>query len=222
MSDVIDFRMHNGATEILLVRHADAMPAPDDLEVDEQYIEQPLSANGRAQSLALAGRLRSYDIAALVSSPMLRARQTLQPLATELGLDVVIDDRLREVALGTIAVDHLPDTATRAEVSRARLMALGAHAIKHGSWDLIPGTEGSADVRARATAAIDELAEKYPGRRVVVASHAGTINAYLAAILGITADFFFPAENTSISAVRAHADRRMLVSLNDVNHLNNG
>ena len=68
-------------------------------------------------------------------------------------------------------------------------------------------------------AAIDAIVAANPGKRIVVVSHAGAINAYIAGLLGLTSDFFFPAGNTSISIVRARDDRRLLVTVNDIAHL---
>jgi len=74
-------------------------------------------------------------------------------------------------------------------------------------------------LRARLTTAIDRIISAHPGERVLVVSHAGAINAYLAALLGISHDYFFPTANTSISVMRALGERRMLFSLNDIAHL---
>jgi broad specificity phosphatase PhoE len=66
---------------------------------------------------------------------------------------------------------------------------------------------------------MDRIIAAHSGERVLVVSHAGAINAYLAAQLGIAHDYFFPAANTSISVMRALGGRRMLFSLNDIAHL---
>ena len=99
---------------LVIVRHAEAASGqPDEL--------RPLTADGRAQARALGERLRGAGIEpeAVVSSPLLRARET----ATELGLGTpTIDERLapgaapedvRAVAdeyTGTVVVvGHQPD-----------------------------------------------------------------------------------------------------------------
>ena len=69
------------------------------------------------------------------------------------------------------------------------------------------------------SSAIDDIATHHPGKRVLAVTHAGTINAYLAHVLGLDADFFFPAANASLSVVRLHEGQRLLISLNDVAHL---
>jgi len=57
-----------------------------------------LSEAGEAMAERAAGYLGGRDITYLASSPMQRAQQTAAPIATEFGLDVVLDDRLIEAA----------------------------------------------------------------------------------------------------------------------------
>lgn len=69
----------------ILVRHADAGnrrgPALDDES-------RPLTALGRAQSRWLPARLGGLPILRALAGPALRCRQTVAPLARELGIDV--------------------------------------------------------------------------------------------------------------------------------------
>jgi len=55
-----------------------------------------LSAEGRVMAKAVAGFLAGRDITVLRSSPLERALETAEPIATQLGLDVLIDERLIE------------------------------------------------------------------------------------------------------------------------------
>ena len=55
-----------------------------------------LSDLGERQALAAAEYLAQLDVGYLVSSPLERAQQTAAPLASALGLDVALDDRLIE------------------------------------------------------------------------------------------------------------------------------
>lgn len=78
---------------LFLVRHAKAgsrLDTGDDAQ-------RPLSKNGWAQAHALVEPLvRSGAGAPMISSPYLRCRQTLEPLAARLDLQVITDDRLCE------------------------------------------------------------------------------------------------------------------------------
>jgi len=50
-------------------------------------------------------------------------------------------------------------------------------------------------------------------------AHGGVINAYVAEVLGLKKDFFFPAANTSITIVRTSDKHRVLYVLNDIAHI---
>jgi 2,3-bisphosphoglycerate-dependent phosphoglycerate mutase len=54
---------------------------------------------------------------------------------------------------------------------------------------------------------------------VLVFAHGGVVNAYVAEVLGLKVDFFFPAGNTSITVVRSTGKHRVLYILNDLGHL---
>ena len=74
---------------MLLIRHADAAPGePDDL--------RPLTPEGRAAARALGERLRDDGPApaTVLTSPLLRARETGTAIAKALGVGTEPDDRL--------------------------------------------------------------------------------------------------------------------------------
>lgn len=79
--------------KLYLVRHAKAGSRSDWRGAD---IERPLSKNGWRQAEAIADRLAKRPIAALVTSPYVRCRQTLEPLAARVDLAIVTDHRLSE------------------------------------------------------------------------------------------------------------------------------
>lgn len=75
--------------QLFLVRHAEAAAGdPDAL--------RPLTAAGRARARALGERLRDEGVLldAVVTSPLLRARQTGDAIARVAGLSAEVDDRL--------------------------------------------------------------------------------------------------------------------------------
>jgi broad specificity phosphatase PhoE len=209
-----------GKTTIHLIRHGDAVPDPDTpIDPDNGYDLLGLSAKGRRQAANLAARFRAtIPLSAVYSSGTLRAHQTAAALANAFGLPVEIDARLREIHLGTESVAHLPE-AERAEAVRARLASFAAMAVREGSWAGVPGAEPGGEVRARVLDAVAEIAARHPYEHVALVSHAGTINAYFAAILGTEREFFFPTGNTSLNTVRIEDGRALVVRLNDTSHL---
>jgi phosphohistidine phosphatase len=74
---------------LFLVRHAKAEPGdPDELRALSQ------KGHEQARRLALALSLHPSPPAVVVSSPLLRARQTAEALARETGAELRIDERL--------------------------------------------------------------------------------------------------------------------------------
>jgi broad specificity phosphatase PhoE len=213
--------LKSGATEIYLIRHGDALPGADEI-AEGDYDAQSLSTLGRRQAQALAARLReTTPLAAVYSSPIGRARETAAPIAEAQELEVLIEPELREVGLGPIGPEATaglgPDDV--AKLLKDRLREIAVIAVTAGGWEAIPGSEPSAALRARLRAAISRIAAAHPGARVAVVSHGGAINAYVASVLGLGRDYFFPAANTSVSVVRIKGARAMLFSLNDITHL---
>jgi phosphohistidine phosphatase SixA len=102
---------------VYLVRHADAAPGePDEL--------RPLTAHGRQQARDVGARLAAEGAAgaAVITSPLLRARETAEEIARALGTTAEPDERLapgatpdavRDAASEhgdvVVAVGHQPD-----------------------------------------------------------------------------------------------------------------
>ncbi len=212
-----------GAAELFLIRHGDALPGPETAIPGSQYDDQPLSDYGRLQAEALAESLKSTPFDAIFSSPLRRTRETAAPLARLLGIEVQVDEGLLEVRLGTeIPQLKIPTGTTPAETAqalRARMEYIVGMAARTGFWSSIPGAEPSENFRARVVAGVDGLAARYPGKRIALFSHGGAINVYLAEVLGISKDFFFPIPNTSVNIARVAGKRRLLLAINDICHL---
>lgn len=79
--------------EAFVVRHAKA-GSRRRFEGDDTL--RPLSRNGRPQAEGIAELLAHRDVARVLTSPFTRCIQTVEPLATRLGLAVEIDDELGE------------------------------------------------------------------------------------------------------------------------------
>jgi probable phosphoglycerate mutase len=210
---VREFSLSEGAAELLLVRHAEAKPDPATANERAEYRDMPLNTHGRAQARALGARFAKIKLSTIYSSPLKRAAETAKAIANATKRAIGYDERLREVEIGSL--DEPRDSLEFG----AHLDRLAELAIAHGGWSQIEGTESSASIRERMRAAVLEIAEGHPGQRIAVVSHAGAINAFFADVIGLHADFFFPAANTSISIVRVRGGKMLLVGLNDVAHL---
>jgi broad specificity phosphatase PhoE len=209
--DELGLSLRRGAAELHVVRHADAVPASDEsFAIYDDYEAHPLSARGRAQAAAVAKRFGELDVIAVYSSPVRRARETADAIAAAAGVPVREEPGVREIAIGPV---------DDAMALRERLAWLAMVAMRDGSWDGIPGTETSTEVRTRVLGALDAIATRHAGERVVVVSHAGAINAALGAIASSDHDFLFPLANASVSVLRIGNERRLLMSANETAHL---
>ena len=79
--------------EITLIRHAEPEWVRDGLNVDNP----PLTSRGHQQARLLADSLRAEVFDEVLVSPLLRTRQTAEPILEVLGKDLVIEPWLEEI-----------------------------------------------------------------------------------------------------------------------------
>ena len=192
--------------ELVLVRHA----RPERVELVDGRADPALDRVGRRQAAAVAAALAVEEVDAVVSSPLLRARQTAEPIAAALGREVEIVDGVAE--WDRDASSYIPVEELRR--SHPEMWA----ALTTGDWDAL-GIDLPAFVD-RVVTALEGVATSNPGRRVAVVCHGGVINAWSAHVLGVARTLFFEPEYTSISRFLVARDGRCsLQSLNEAAHL---
>ncbi|MGH3797857.1 MAG: histidine phosphatase family protein [Pseudonocardiaceae bacterium] len=172
-----------------------------------------LDEHGRAQANTLVGRLTQLRLAAVVSSPLQRCRETVAPLAEARGLEVALDD-------GFIEVDY--GQWTGRELRKLGKEPLWKVVQSHPSAAVFPGGEGLAALQARAVAAVREWDAKLVsehGAAVVwlACTHGDVVKAVLADALGIHLDGFqrIVVNPGSISAVSYTETRPFVQLVND-------
>ena len=152
------------ATELLLLRHAES--TWNALGLWQGQGDPPLSDAGRRQAEAAAQRVRRLAPALAVASDLIRARETARIVSG--AADVRIDPRWREWDVGVWS--GLPR-----EQIRARWPEL-YRAVRSGEGEVTPpGGESRSAFMARVRAAVDELIESHPGKRLLVVTHRGVI-----------------------------------------------
>jgi broad specificity phosphatase PhoE len=156
--------------ELVLIRHAESTWNAEGRWQGQE--DPPLSSRGRGQAESLAAALRGAGVERLLTSDLLRARATAEPIARALGLGALPDPRLRELDVGRWG------GRTRAEIARADAELLA----RFDSGDLqvcAGGGESRASLRLRALAALRELAAAGAPRRVALVTHMGWLRAVL-------------------------------------------
>ena len=162
-------------TTILLARHGET-----DWNREGRFqghADPPLNRTGRAQAVDLSAALMAEQLAAVYSSPLRRALETAEVLATSHGLEPVPVDDLREVDVGSWS------GLTRAEVEE-RFPAQFARWLDYGQgWE---DGETYEEMGRRAVDALLLLAAAHDGERVLAVTHGGPIRAAFAFADGTT------------------------------------
>jgi probable phosphomutase (TIGR03848 family) len=171
-----------------------------------------LDDKGRQQASELVDRIGDLPIRAVVCSPLLRCRRTIEPLADALGVEPVIDDRFAEVDYGEWTGRKIGDLVKE---------PLWGVVQAHPSAAVFPGGEGLAQVQARAVAAVRDhdtrLAEQQGGDALWLAcTHGDVIKAVVADALGLHLDGFqrVSADPASMSVIRYTHLRPFVLHIN--------
>jgi probable phosphoglycerate mutase len=207
----------DGVTELVLVRHA-RQDLGDDLldHAIGDLDDPPLSELGRRQADAVARSLAGQELHAVYASNLQRAGDTAKPIAAEHGLDVGRVDGIEEFGL----LRDLPaDQSARQALGEVRFRGFQRRWSRTRRWSAWPASEPVGEFYERVIGAIEGLVASHAGQRVAVVTHGGVLNAYVGDLLGTTDDMFFSPAHASITRVRAKHDRRVLMTLNEIQHL---
>ncbi|MCX4980579.1 bifunctional RNase H/acid phosphatase [Streptomyces sp. NBC_00572] len=200
----------------VLLRHGETALTPEKRFSGSGGTDPELSAAGLRQAEAVAAALAARGtIQEIVSSPLTRCRQTAAAVAARLGLDVHVEQGLRETDFGAW------EGLTFGEVRERHPEDLDA-------WLASPkaaptgGGESFATVARRVAATRDRLTAAHAGRTVLLVTHVTPIKTLVRLALGAPPESLFRMELSaaSISAVAYYADGNASVRLlNDTSHL---
>ncbi|MFE8986998.1 bifunctional RNase H/acid phosphatase [Streptomyces collinus] len=200
----------------VLLRHGETPLTPQKRFSGSGGTDPSLSDTGREQAERAAAMLaRRGTIQAVVSSPLARTRETAGIVAARLGLDVGVDDGLRETDFGAW------EGLTFAEVRERHPDDLNAWLA---SPDAEPtgGGESFAATATRLAATRDKLVAAHAGRTVLLVTHVTPIKTLVRLALGAPPESLFRMELSaaSLSVVAYYADGNASVRLlNDTSHL---
>ncbi|MEU3203753.1 histidine phosphatase family protein [Streptomyces cyaneofuscatus] len=177
-----------------------------------------LDERGTEQAAALPARLSALALAAAVTSPLERCRQTLQPLIdARPGLPVHTEERISECDYGDWSGRKL------AELSDEPLMSV---VQQHPSAAAFPGGESMRAMQARAVDAVRDwndriAAEHGEDATYVMCSHGDIIKSLVADALGMHLDLFqrIHVDPCSVTAIRYTRLRPFLLRVGDTGDL---
>ncbi len=173
----------------------------------------PLDDVGLEQAERVADRMQAERIDVIYSSPLSRCLELAERVALLHGLDVIVDERLREIDLGRWDGERVE-----------RIIERDGDLIKRWTKDPmteIPGGESLQSVQDRAMDWYREATALQADGRIIASSHGGPIRAILAAVIGLPLSNIFrlTVDLASISVVNATGKFSNLESLNDRAHL---
>ena len=184
-----------GITRLTLIRHGQGV-CNVERRVEGVAQCRGLSDLGRRQIERLANRLRTEHFApdVIVSSPIRRARETAEIIASAIGRSVdLFDADIEEVRPG-----------------EAEGMTWDQYFAFYGAvegWDpsvpFAPRGETWVHVAARVSRTLDRLAAAHPGRSIALIAHGGVVDASLFHFFGLDpftrAPIDFETTNASIT-----------------------
>ena len=192
--------------ELILVRHGqtDANAAG----LLQGRIDLSLNALGRRQADEVARSLSGLTAegAAVIASPLARARET----AEALGVPVVVDERWIELDYGDFDGRPLGEVPPEVWVRWRR------------DASFVPaGGESIASLGRRVRAACDALVATRPESVTIVVSHVSPIKAAVAWALGVddAVTWRMHLDQASITRIRIGGAAPVLLRFNDVSHL---
>jgi broad specificity phosphatase PhoE len=196
------------ATRLFLVRHGETLANRSFRYIGSR--DDALSEIGERQATQLASALAPLPIAAVLSSPLQRARATAAALAAPHQLTVQIAPELRESDFGAW------EGLSRAEVlARGTEDAQLLHAWEQDAKLSPPGGESFAAMQQRVYAYIEQIATLYAGQTLALVSHVGPIKVLLASALEvpISASFRIFLDPATISVIDWQEGGHALVRL---------
>jgi broad specificity phosphatase PhoE len=201
----------NHPTQLYLIRHG---------EVEERYhnvfggsrIDMALSPLGQRHAEALARWMGDTKLNAVYASPMLRVKQTMDPLLRRTGLVPQIMNDLREVDFGDWTGYRWDGIQEHFGVSAFDWLEIMDQAG-------IPNGESTEHLVNRVRPCLETILGAHPHGRTAVVCHGGIIRVILSLLLDLPLKKMahFNIEYGSVSVVEIMPERKHAVELELLN-----
>ncbi len=169
-------------TRLLLIRHGqtewnrlDRLRGRSDIGLDEVGVKQ---------AQATAERIATWQVSAVYSSPLQRAVTTAEILARRFALEIKALPGVIDIDYGEWQGLSLTEAAEK-DKTLHKLWLEDPGKVK------FPGGESLAQVRKRATAAINDMIPNHEGKTIVVVSHKVVCQVLLLDLLGLDDSHFW-------------------------------
>jgi 2,3-bisphosphoglycerate-dependent phosphoglycerate mutase len=189
-------------TTIAFIRHGET-----DWNIERRAqgcMDIPLNTQGLKQAKSLAERLCAEKWDAIYASPLSRAFKTAEAISELTGLEIVPDERLREVSFGET------EGTTEAE----RIERWGEDWMK---LELGRETNERADFRWQA--ALEEIVQNHGNQRVLIVTHGALLVRIYKSLLQDKTDKWYGLNNTSLSIFKLQGQKWSCELFNCQKHL---
>lgn len=150
-------------SRLLIVRHGETEYNRNG-QMQGRGLDAPLNETGHQQAQAVAEYLTSYHVDRVISSSMLRARQSAAHIAERLDKEAIAYEELDEMDFGNWEGRPVDEIAGEMGETFRRW--------KEGETDhQIPGGESPKDVLERADSRIRQCLKDFPGEDLVIVVH---------------------------------------------------
>lgn len=145
-------------TNVYFVRHAE----PDFSIHDD--LARPLTEKGKADAKLVAEYLKDKKIDVVLSSPYLRAIDTVKPLVDETGLDIEIIEDFKERKIDNVWIDDFNTFCKK-------------------QWEdfdyKLSNGESLREVQNRNINALNEVLNKYTDKNIIIGTHGTALSTIL-------------------------------------------
>ncbi|MDR8409134.1 histidine phosphatase family protein [Nonomuraea sp. 3-1Str] len=196
-------------TRLVLVRHGETV-----WHAENRYAglsDVALTPLGHEQAGRLAGWAATAGLTGVWASPLSRASITAAPSAEAAGVELRVDDRLREIDFGK------GDGLTSAEMHERFPEERAAFEADPAAHPL-PGGEDPHAVADRFVAALDDVRAAQPDGRVLVVAHTTAIRLALCRLIGVPLGSYrrlFPRlDNCAVTELRLRDGQVAMLQFN--------
>ena len=197
--------------KIYLIRHAQS--EFNEKGIFQGRLDSDLTPLGFVQARMVARFLEGEGVQAVISSPQRRAYKTALTIADVLGLELEVDERVREMSFGVLEGRNFWEL-----FNEEREMMLSW--LKNPIRNPLPTQEPMESFEKRILGFIEDL-KKRGEERIAVVGHGGTLHGIVCLSLGLGLENLWSVhmDNTGVSLLEYNGDSFTLAYLNRLCHL---
>jgi len=199
--------------KLIVIRHGEC-----DGNIEGRFrgrFDFPLNQQGIGQAHELGKIIKSYDFKFIYTSPLKRASQTAEIMATYVPCEVITSETFNNISLGPWN-GELKSEIEKKYPNEYKIWMKNPEALN------FPGLENLNDVQNRALRGIKDLQTKHPNETIIVVTHRAVIKPLIAGLLELKSPWFWKIhlDNASITTFELNLNNNyMMTKFNYTEHL---